>query len=236
MTMGWAKAIFLTGTLSSAVLFLVLTADTHEQVRVLTNEENLSAQVVAGKRVWHKYNCNDCHTILGFGGYYAADMTRAYWRQGPEGIKAFVTTPERMTTWRKMPQFHVSQQELDDLTAFLQWTSAISNNHWPPQDEKRRPSQAPVSPTVESQPATPAPPAQIQALLTSKGCLGCHMLGGSGGTLGPALDQVGARRDQATIAKIIADPRSVNPAATMPVLPMSDMERQAIAEYLAGLK
>jgi hypothetical protein len=32
----------------------------------LTHASQLSAEVVAGKRVWQKYNCNDCHTILGF--------------------------------------------------------------------------------------------------------------------------------------------------------------------------
>ncbi len=61
---------FLIGTLSSAALFLVLTFDTHRQVKVLTNADRLSDEVVAGKKVWEKYNCNDCHTILGFGGYY----------------------------------------------------------------------------------------------------------------------------------------------------------------------
>ncbi|MGQ9834912.1 MAG: c-type cytochrome [Thermoanaerobaculaceae bacterium] len=37
---------------------------------------------MAGKRAFEKYNCNDCHTILGFGGYYAPDLTRAYQRLG----------------------------------------------------------------------------------------------------------------------------------------------------------
>jgi nitric oxide reductase subunit C len=42
---------------------------------------------VAGKRVWQKYNCNDCHTILGFVGYYAPDMTKVYTRVGRMGIE-----------------------------------------------------------------------------------------------------------------------------------------------------
>ncbi|MFN2128464.1 MAG: cytochrome C, partial [Anaerolineales bacterium] len=73
-----AKIIFYGGTLISAILFLYLTFDTHRQVGVLTHADKLSENVVAGKRVFQKYNCNDCHTILGFGGYYAPDLTKVY--------------------------------------------------------------------------------------------------------------------------------------------------------------
>jgi len=232
MSTGWAKMIFLIGTLSSAMLFLALTADTHEKVKKLTNEQNLSSAVVAGKKVWHRYNCNDCHTILGFGGYYGPDMTRVYWRLGPEGIKAVVRNPANFTTWRRMPRFNLSELELNDLVAFFQWTSGISNNNWPPQDEKRRPAAAPAA----QKPKAGAPPAEIQALLNKSGCYGCHKIAGSGGTFGPALDGVGKRRDRETILKILTDPRSVNPAAKMPVTATTDKERQALADYLSGLK
>jgi nitric oxide reductase subunit C len=50
------------------VLFLVLTVDTHSQFAALTNADQLDEQVIAGKRAFQHYNCNDCHTILGFGG------------------------------------------------------------------------------------------------------------------------------------------------------------------------
>src|SRR4030043_1096693 len=90
-----AKLIFWIGTLSSLILFLVLTVDTHRQVKVLTHAENLSEQVVQGKRVWQKYNCNDCHTILGFGGYYAPDMTRVVQRVGADGIRYRGKSPEK---------------------------------------------------------------------------------------------------------------------------------------------
>ena len=86
LTQKGAKSILWLGTLSSLILFLILTVDTHRQVKVLTKAENLSDQVVQGKRVWQKYNCNDCHTILGFGGYYAPDMTKVYKRIGQDRV------------------------------------------------------------------------------------------------------------------------------------------------------
>jgi nitric oxide reductase subunit C len=51
-----AKLIFYGGTLTSALLFLFLTFDTHQQISALTHAEKLSERVVAGKRVFQKYN------------------------------------------------------------------------------------------------------------------------------------------------------------------------------------
>jgi len=33
---------------------------------------------------------------------------------------------------RQMPQFNLSDKELDDLAAFLEWTNKIKTNNWPP--------------------------------------------------------------------------------------------------------
>ena len=222
-----AKWIFYLGTLISLVIFLGLTVDTHRQIQTLTNADKLSEQVVAGKRVWQKYNCNDCHTILGFGGYYAPDMTKVYWRRGDEGIKAVVRNPERYTTWRRMPRQSLSEQELGDLVAFLKWTSEIDTNDWPPQDAKlRRTAQAAIALGV-SPGAT---------LFKDKGCFGCHRLNETGGTLGPELTHVGGRLSRDTIAKILEDPKAVNPKATMPPTPLNPDERSRMADFLTGLK
>jgi len=227
MTTKIARWIFYLGTLSSLVLFLGLTVDTHRQVTTLTYADKLSDQVVAGKRVWHRYNCNDCHTILGFGSYYAPDMTKAYWRRGSEGIKAVLRTPEKFTTWRKMPKLAVSDQELTDLVAFLQWTSDIDTHDWPPQDQKFRAAAGRavamgVSPGAH--------------LFQTKGCFACHRIYETGGALGPELTHVGSRLTYETIERILTDPRSVNPQATMPPPPLSHEERDELGHFLSGLK
>ena len=132
--------IFLIGTLSSAALFLYLTYDTHKQVVTLTHADRLGEDVVAGKKVWEKYNCNNCHTILGFGAYYAPDMTKVYRRLGAEGIKAIIKEPDQIFagSWRKMPNQHLSDDEVIQLVAFFKWVSEIDNNDWPPQDSVKK--------------------------------------------------------------------------------------------------
>jgi nitric oxide reductase subunit C len=227
--MSWktAKLIFYLGTLVSLGLFLILTVDTHRQVETLTHADRLSAEVVAGKRVWHKYNCNDCHTILGFGAYYAPDMTKVYWRLGGEGIKGVVRNPEKFTTWRKMPRIPITDKELEDLVAFFKWTSEIDTNEWPPQDRKLRP----VAGRAVSLGLSPG-----ATLFQEKGCFACHRVNETGGLLGPDLTRVGSRLPRETIEKVLTDPRSVKPDAIMPPAALAREEIDALARFLAELK
>ena len=122
MTGKTARLIFWLGTLSSAAIFLWMTYDFHRQTPNYTQVDQLSDEVVAGKKVWHKYNCNDCHTILGFGGYYAPDMTKAFYRLGENNIASIVMHPEEVykNSFRKMPHLGVSEAEAKQLVAFLQ--------------------------------------------------------------------------------------------------------------------
>ncbi len=233
MSWKFAKLVFYVGTLISLVLFLALTFDTHRQVETLTHADKLSPEVVAGKRVWHKYNCNDCHTILGFGSYYAPDMTKVYWRLGDQGIRRIVREPEKFTTWRKMPRFPIADEELANLVAFLKWTSEIDTNEWPPQDQKLNPDLRARRGTPRAVAAGLSPGA---ALFQEKGCFACHRLNDNGGAAGPDLTHVGARLPETTIAKILSDPRSVKADALMPPTALSAEEKESLARFLAEMK
>lgn len=229
MTTRTAKIIFYVGTLSSAILFLVLTVDTHRQVKALTHADQLTEEVVAGKRVFQKYNCNDCHTILGFGGYYSPDLTRVFSRRGEAYIRMAVAKPDSLyaNSFRRMPQQHLSQQEIADLVSFFKWVDNIDTHDWPPQDSKKR---IPSGARRLMEGATLSAGA---ALFKENGCFDCHKLGGTGGDSGPALDNVGQRLGEETIGKIILNPESVNPNATMPAFNLSQSDVKAIAEFLA---
>jgi nitric oxide reductase subunit C len=229
MTTGTAKFIFYFGTLSSAILFLALTVDTHRQVEALTNADKLTDQVVAGKKVFQKYNCNDCHTILGFGGYYSPDLTRVYSRRGEAYIRRSISQPEVVyaNSFRKMPQQHLSQQEITDLIAFFQWVDNIDTHDWPPQDSKRR---IPSGARRLMEGATLSAGA---ALFKENICFDCHSLAGIGGATGPALDSVGLKLDKDTIKKYVVNPQAVNPDATMPAFNLPESDIDAIADFLA---
>ena len=233
MTKRTAFWIFLLGTVSSAVLFLAATWDTHRQVVTLSNVDKLSDQVVAGKRTFEKYNCNDCHTILGFGGYYAPDMTRVVQRIGADGIRYRVKSPGKAfaNSWRKMPDLKVSDREIEDLIAFFTWVGEVNNNDWPPQDSRKRLSRGEQA-MVASVGVSPG-----AAVFQSKGCMNCHALNGTGGTFGPALDTVGRRLSMEQIEHYVRDPKSVNPKSQMPPQKgLSGRELEEVAKFLSTRK
>lgn len=70
-------------------------------------------------------------------------------------------------------------------------------------------------------------------LVASEGCLGCHRLGSEGaGGPGPELTEIGGRLSAGEIEDVLVNPRPPMPSYSN----LPDGDRQAIAEYLAGLK
>ncbi len=74
------------------------------------------------------------------------------------------------------------------------------------------------------------------ALFESKGCSGCHSIGGQGGDVGPALDTVGDRYTPEWLFTWLKDPAAVKPGTMMPNLGLTDEERAHLVFYLASLK
>lgn len=224
MKVSHAKAIFVWGTVLSAVIFLALTYDSQKSLSTRTHEEKLDAQVAAGKWVWQKYNCNDCHTILGIGGYYAPDVTKVMSYRDTDWVKRFIKDPAAV--WpaeRRMPNLHLKDQEIADVIAFLTWVNGIDTNNWPPK------------PMVVAATQTATKPGE--AIFKAQGCLACHMLGGVGGKIGPDLSRVGSRRDKEWIEEQLRNPKSHNPSSIMPsYAKLPEKDREDLADYLSGLK
>jgi nitric oxide reductase subunit C len=77
-----ARLFFIISTALSALIFIVLTIDSHRQFPKLTNAAAIDERVVAGKKAWHRRNCTNCHTLLGEGAYYAPDLTQIATQRG----------------------------------------------------------------------------------------------------------------------------------------------------------
>ncbi len=227
-----AKLIFWFGTLSSLAVFLAMTVHTHRSFDALTHADALDAHVVAGKRAFERRNCNDCHTILGFGAYYAPDLTRAYSRLGEDAIRRRLEAPEVVfaASFRKMPQQHLAPGEVDDLVAFLRWVSRIENHDWPPQDSPHRWVQS-TDRLLAGASLSPA-----AALIQQENCLACHSIGGQGGETAPRFEWIAGRRDVSWIARYIANPEAVSHGSHMPPFKdLSEGQRRMIGEFVISL-
>ncbi|RLA07365.1 MAG: cytochrome c [Gammaproteobacteria bacterium] len=146
-TKAMARNIFYGGTLFFFLLFLGLTFDTMTVVPTRSNDNviakdangkrtELGAQIVQGKKVWEDNNCVGCHTILGEGAYFAPELGNVYVRFGnsTDAIKAFIMSRPKngIPGRRSMPQFNLSDADLEAVAQFLKWTSEIDTAGWPP--------------------------------------------------------------------------------------------------------
>jgi nitric oxide reductase subunit C len=135
-TKSMARNIFFGGGLFFFLLFVALAFDTTQKLPKLDHRENLTPEVIRGKHIWEVNNCIGCHTLLGEGAYFAPELGNVYKRRGGEFIKAWIKAmPTGAPGRRQMPQFNLSEQELDDMVAFLKWTSEINTQNWPPNIE-----------------------------------------------------------------------------------------------------
>jgi nitric oxide reductase subunit C len=135
-TKSMARNIFYGGAVFFFLLFLGLTFDTVQALPKRDHRENITQNVVRGKHLWETRDCIGCHTLLGEGAYFAPELGNVYKRRGPEFIKAWIKAqPTHAPGRRQMPQFNFTEQQLDDLVAFLKWTSEINTNNWPPNIE-----------------------------------------------------------------------------------------------------
>lgn len=131
-----ARIFAIAGTGLSVLIFLGLTLHSHSKFDELTNAENITPQVTHGKNVWHKYNCINCHTLFGEGAYYAPDLTKITQHRGEAYLQAYMRDPSKFYDENKhrrlMPKQNLSEEEITDLIAFLDWVSKVDNQGWPP--------------------------------------------------------------------------------------------------------
>lgn len=222
-----ARAFFLAGTALCAVAFVGLTVDTFARIPKQTHQDRITEPVRRGKDLWDRSNCMGCHTLLGEGAYYAPELTRVVERRGPVFIRAMLTDPEKMYPGqRRMWKYDFSEQDKDDLIAFFTWIGGMDLNGFPP---------APTLGVV----ATPqglATSTVSRPQIFSQLCVACHMLGGQGGKVGPALDGVGSRKTAAEITAWLRDPPGVKPGTAMPKLPLSEGQLDELTAFLSTLK
>lgn len=204
----------------AALAFLLLTIDSHRQFGKLTNADKITPAVTAGNEVWHDNNCINCHTLFGEGAYYAPDLTKITQLRGEEYLRAYMRDPSRFYNEkvhrRLMPKQNLSEEDIGNLIAFLDWVSKVDNQGWPPRPILVTGSSIPgmdltttqqANPTQEkssglppgARPVTQAddPIALGQALFRSvaPACNACHSTAPGVNMVGPSLAGVAARAE-----------------------------------------
>jgi nitric oxide reductase subunit C len=205
----------------AALVFGALTIDSHRQFGRLTNEDQLTPEVIAGKNVWHKYNCVNCHTLFGEGAYYAPDLTKIAKLRGDPYLKAYMQDPSKFYDEQRhrrlMPKQDLSERELSDLIEFLKWVSNVDNQGWPPRPIIVAGASIPGTDLTAAQQAQPAddgkralppgarpvtagndPIALGQSLFRTSppGCFACHSVAPGVNLAGPSVAGIASRAEK----------------------------------------
>lgn len=167
-----------------------------------------SPLVQSGREVYQEVNCAYCHSISGRGGNIGPDLSAVGAQLDGGRLSTYLKDPHAMLPTTLHPKLQFTEEELDALVAYLLTLGAL------------------VSYTAEA------------PQLFEENCVGCHMINGQGGTLGPDLSTVGSRRSVSFLESFTADPKAVFPGTTM--LTFKDMltpeQIRDIAAYLSGLR
>jgi nitric oxide reductase subunit C len=81
----------------------------------------LSEQARHGEALYREFNCTACHQFYGLGGYMGPDLTNVISTEGKGSVyaKAFILHGSG-----RMPALGVSEEQADDLVAFLEAVAA----------------------------------------------------------------------------------------------------------------
>lgn len=144
LTKSRARNVFYGGSLFFIAIFVGLTVHSHRYVvNQSTAGMDLSEQVVAGKHVWERNSCINCHTLHGEGAYFAPELGNVMTRWGvqddPEMAWQMLdgwmkAQPSRIEGRRQMPFFELTEEETKALAEFLRFADQTDTQAWPPND------------------------------------------------------------------------------------------------------
>jgi mono/diheme cytochrome c family protein len=174
--------------------------------------------------VYERYKCYTCHKFNGYGGDLAPDLTYEGSRAQRQWIVDFLKNPQtlRPTLVLRMPQFNMSDKDATTLADYLTMVM-------------QHPAANPAG--VDVKQFTPAMTTLGKQLYEVKyQCQACHTIGGSGGYVGPNLNNAGGWLTPAWIEAWLRNPQSLIPDTIEPRRNFTEDEVKALTAYLMTLR
>jgi nitric oxide reductase subunit C len=192
MTKATTRRFFWGGTLLFTAIFIGLTIHTHTTIAERTHTDALTPDVVRGLSVWERYNCENCHTLMGEGAYYAPDLTKIVQQRGRPYLSQFLADPSLFYSeerdGRLMPTLGLSEVEIGAVLSFLDWVGNVDLNGWPPRPILPAGAAVRGLPGVEGVADSAEPVLRGKALFDGAGgCAACHSVAADMALVGPSL-------------------------------------------------
>jgi cbb3-type cytochrome oxidase cytochrome c subunit len=175
-------------------------------------------ELARGQQVFEESGCRGCHKLGGAGGVLGPELDKVGARRSADWLKKHFLSPAQVTPGSAMPPQKFADADLQAIILFmLSQTGETAPGYY---------ASMKVIPSA----------GQGQQLFQQKGCIGCHSVGGKGGTIGPPLDDVGLRRSAEWMVQHFRDPQVVSPGTVMPRFGFTESEARALTDFLLHLR
>jgi mono/diheme cytochrome c family protein len=195
------------------------------------------AEIQRGQRLFQQKGCASCHAIEGVAApaEFGPELTQLggktisqlefgqskIERSLVTYVQAKISDPHSVNPAARMPQYHLSADDLDAVT-----TALLSMTGEPP-------TPAWVALQVPARHSEFRPAGEFGAIYERYKCYECHRFNGFGGTLAPDLSYEGSRANRPWLISFLKNPQTLRPILTlrMPQFNMTDHEAAVIADY-----
>jgi mono/diheme cytochrome c family protein len=191
---------------------------------VVPRKEVVFRPTGAFAEVYERYKCYTCHKFNGYGGDLAPELTYEGSRAQRQWIVDFLKNPQtlRPTLVLRMPQFNMSDKDAATLADYM--TMVLQH-----------PAANPAA--IDARQFTPAMAALGKQLYEVKyQCQSCHTIGGTGGYVGPNLNNAGGWLTPAWIEAWLRNPQALVPDTIEPRRNFTEAEVNALTAYLISLR
>jgi mono/diheme cytochrome c family protein len=174
----------------------------------------LAPAELAGVNYFRQQNCESCHNVAGETPKTGPNLLNTSKRHDSTWLMAHFMDPAAVTPHSVMKPVNLSDAELKELLALML---------------KLTPENGDV---VDS-----APEFAVQgALMFQKNsCSTCHSVNGAGGKIGPPLNGLAGRRNEAWVIQHFQNPQMMVPKTIMPPYKFNAAEMQNLVSYLFTL-
>lgn len=204
-----------------------------------------TASVIRGRQLVNRYFCLGCHKVNGEGGEEGPELSTAGSERSWLWLYAHTARPQGIVAGSTMPVISLKRDEIRDITVYLM---TLQDNR----DRVR--NLALVAKRVAKEGSLTAEserPIRTEAssgggereieftydgrrLFRGVGCSLCHLVGATGGEVGPALTYIGRKRDSEDLERLLKNPEEVLPGGKMPQLYLNEGQIKALVGYLSA--
>ncbi|MBI4169081.1 MAG: c-type cytochrome [Acidobacteria bacterium] len=171
----------------------------------------------AGRALMSRVGCYGCHKVAGHEDWRseAPDLSGLGQKTSPAWLRAWLKSPRDLRPGTWMPDFRLTDDEIDVLVQFLWAQPPTASQDLGPEEDPPRGDQG-----------------RGKVLFSESRCISCHTVEGRGNGSAPELSGIGSKVNRRWLAAYLGNPHAFEPATRMPRYRFSRRDVLDLTEYL----